>query len=84
MILTTTYMQEAFRYVIYIVLRKTERGLQEVTQNSRVTENKHILAYVSGLGFGIISGAFALVNVLADSVRNVSLSSYLNHPEQLL
>lgn len=62
------FFQEAFRYVIYIVLRKTERGLQEVTQNSRVTENKHILAYVSGLGFGIISGAFALVNVLADSV----------------
>lgn len=33
-----------------------------------MTENKHILAYVSGLGFGIISGLFALVNILADAV----------------
>lgn len=51
------------------MLRKTEKGLQEVADNVRVTENKHILAYVSGLGFGIISGAFALVNVLADAVN---------------
>lgn len=39
-----------------------------VSDNSRIVENKHILAYVSGLGFGIMSGAFALVNILADSV----------------
>lgn len=39
-----------------------------MADSARVTENKHILAYVSGLGFGIISGLFALVNILADSV----------------
>jgi len=33
-----------------------------------MNDNKHIFAYVSGLGFGIISGAFALLNVLADAV----------------
>uniref|UniRef100_A0A6M2E039 Putative gamma-secretase subunit aph-1 n=1 Tax=Xenopsylla cheopis TaxID=163159 RepID=A0A6M2E039_XENCH len=60
--------QELFRYLIYLVLRKTENGLKEVAENVQVTENKHILAYVSGLGFGIISGAFALNNVLADTV----------------
>lgn len=60
--------QEAFRYGIYRVLRETENGLQMVSDNSRIIENKHILAYVSGLGFGIMSGAFALVNILADSV----------------
>lgn len=60
--------QECFRFVIYKILRKTEKGLQEVADNVRVTENKHILAYVSGLGFGIISGLFALVNILADAV----------------
>uniref|UniRef100_A0A1L8D8P7 Putative aph-1 n=1 Tax=Nyssomyia neivai TaxID=330878 RepID=A0A1L8D8P7_9DIPT len=60
--------QEAFRYVIYKILRKTEKGLQEVADNVRVTENKHILAYVSGLGFGVISGAFAIINILADAV----------------
>eukprot|EP00099_Drosophila_melanogaster_P007303 NP_001259963.1 anterior pharynx defective 1, isoform B [Drosophila melanogaster] len=58
--------QEAFRYIIYRILRSTEQGLHAVAEDTRVTDNKHILAYVSGLGFGIISGMFALVNVLAD------------------
>ncbi|KAH8376947.1 hypothetical protein KR093_002327 [Drosophila rubida] len=58
--------QECFRYIIYRILRSTEQGLHAVAEDTRVTENKHILAYVSGLGFGIISGMFALVNVLAD------------------
>lgn len=49
-------------------MRKTEKGLEEIADNARVTENKHILAYVTGLGFGIISGFFALSNVLADAV----------------
>ncbi|KAH8337546.1 hypothetical protein KR074_000316 [Drosophila pseudoananassae] len=62
--------QECFRYIIYRILRSTEQGLHAVAEDTRVTDNKHILAYVSGLGFGIISGMFALVNVLADMVRN--------------
>lgn len=61
--------QEAFRYLIYKILRKAENGLKKITDDStQLIENKHILAYVSGLGFGIISGAFSLVNVLADAV----------------
>jgi gamma-secretase subunit APH-1 len=60
--------QEAFRFIIYTILRKTEKGLEEIADSVNVSENKHILAYVSGLGFGVISGAFALVNILADSV----------------
>lgn len=61
-------LQEIFRFGIYKILRKTEHGLQEVSDSVRVAENKHILAYVSGLGFGVMSGAFALVNILADAV----------------
>lgn len=61
--------QEAFRYIIYKILRKAENGLKRITDDStQLVENKHILAYVSGLGFGIISGAFSLVNVIADAV----------------
>lgn len=63
--------QEAFRYIIYKVLRATENGLQEVSDNSRIVENKHILAYVSGLGFGIMSGLFSMVNLLADAVSKI-------------
>ncbi|XP_052802420.1 gamma-secretase subunit Aph-1-like isoform X2 [Mya arenaria] len=67
--------QELFRFLFYKLLRKADEGLQKVSQQGQeqhVTpkdiSNKHIMAYVSGLGFGIISGAFSLINVLADMV----------------
>ncbi|XP_028166473.1 gamma-secretase subunit Aph-1 [Ostrinia furnacalis] len=60
--------QEAFRYGMYLLLRKTEAGLKEISENHEIGSNKLEMAYVSGLGFGVMSGAFALVNVLADSV----------------
>lgn len=67
--LFSVVFQEVFRFFIYKVLRKAENGLKKITDDSiSLIENKHILAYVSGLGFGLISGAFSLVNVLADSV----------------
>lgn len=59
--------QELFRYGMYLLLRKTEAGLKEISENHDIGTNKLEMAYVSGLGFGIMSGAFALVNVLADS-----------------
>ncbi|KAH8341527.1 hypothetical protein KR059_009104 [Drosophila kikkawai] len=65
-VIFSVLFQECFRYIIYKILRSTEQGLHAVAEDTRVTDNKHILAYVSGLGFGIISGMFALVNVLAD------------------
>lgn len=49
------------------MLRKAERGLEKVT-TTHVADSRHIFAYVCGLGFGFMSGAFALVNVLADAV----------------
>ncbi|KAL3283152.1 hypothetical protein HHI36_006305 [Cryptolaemus montrouzieri] len=61
--------QEAFRGVIYKILRRAQVGLTKITDDTTtLIENKHILAYVSGLGFGIMSGAFSLINVLADAV----------------
>lgn len=54
--------------MIFKLLDKTSAGLEEVAGDSKVTHNKHILAYVSGLGIGIISGLFQIVNILADSV----------------
>lgn len=48
--------QEAFRYLVYKLLDKTSAGLEELAGDSLVTNNKSVLAYVSGLGFGLISG----------------------------
>ncbi|XP_046739347.1 gamma-secretase subunit Aph-1 [Diprion similis] len=59
--------QEAFRYLLYWVLRKAERGLEKIT-TAHVADSRHVFAYVCGLGFGMMSGAFALVNALADAI----------------
>lgn len=59
--------QEIFRYFLYTVLRKVENSLEKVT-TAHVADSRHVFAYVCGLGFGLMSGAFALFNVLADSV----------------
>lgn len=56
-----------FRYLLYKVLRKAEKGLERVT-TAHVADSRDVFAYVCGLGFGLMSGAFALVNVLADAM----------------
>ncbi|XP_046400044.1 gamma-secretase subunit Aph-1 [Ischnura elegans] len=61
--------QELFRFLIYKLLCKAEMGLRRVTDaGTHASNSKHVLAYVSGLGFGVMSGAFSLVNVLADAI----------------
>ncbi|XP_046581663.1 gamma-secretase subunit Aph-1-like [Haliotis rubra] len=67
--------QELFRFLFYKLLRRADEGLQKVSQTAQTENvtpkdisNKHIMAYVSGLGFGIMCGAFSLINVLADMV----------------
>lgn len=61
--------QEIFRFCYYKLLRKAETGLKKVTESyAQITISRHTLSYVSGLGFGLMSGAFSLINVLADSI----------------
>lgn len=63
-------IQELFRYFFYLFIRKAEKGLATVQKNFAEAKNMQfdgrVISYVSGLGFGIISGAFSLVNVLGD------------------
>jgi len=62
--------QEVFRLLIYLLLNKADTYLKKLTETeeTQIFANKHILAYVVGLGFGLMSGAFSLVNVLAASL----------------
>lgn len=64
--------QELFRFCFYKLLRKAEVGLKKVQEvgadGAVVSSNRSTLAYVAGLGFGVMSGLFSLINVLADSV----------------
>lgn len=43
---------------------------------AHVADSRHVFAYVCGLGFGVMSGAFALVNVLADAVGPGTMGLY--------
>jgi len=62
--------QELFRLFIYLLLDRADSYLKKLTETeeTQIFANKHILAYTVGLGFGLMSGAFSLVNVLADSL----------------
>ena len=62
--------QETFRILIYLLLRKADTFMKKLTENeqTKIFANRHILSYVVGLGFGMMSGIFSMVNVLADSV----------------
>lgn len=62
-------LQEVFRYLFYLLIKKAQKGLSKIQKSSSENEmdfDSRIISYVSGLGFGIISGAFSLVNVLGD------------------
>jgi anterior pharynx defective protein 1 len=54
--------------------------------STRLVDNKHILAYVAGLGFGIMSGAFSIINLLAEAVGpgTIGLRQGNDHPNFLL
>ncbi|RNA14411.1 gamma-secretase subunit Aph-1 [Brachionus plicatilis] len=66
----SVFTQEVFRYLFYLFIKKAQKGLEKVQKNihhkDRTDFDGRVISYVSGLGFGIISGAFSLVNVLGD------------------
>ncbi|XP_061606292.1 gamma-secretase subunit Aph-1b isoform X2 [Phyllopteryx taeniolatus] len=61
-------VQETFRFAYYKLLKKANEGLLTLSQEETMPISIRQLAYVSGLGFGFMSGAFSVVNILADSV----------------
>ncbi|XP_059472309.1 gamma-secretase subunit Aph-1 [Neocloeon triangulifer] len=73
----SVFFQELFRLLFYMLLRKAEFGLRRVSEEeTHVTNNRQVLAYVSGLGFGLMSGAFSLVDVLADATGPGTMDLY--------
>lgn len=71
-IIMSVLAQEGFRFLLFVAMRKADRGLREVGADdiqviASGEGNKHMLAYVSGLGFGLISGVFTMANLLADA-----------------
>lgn len=68
-VVISVVFQELFRYLIYYLFKKAEQVLKKMNvpnTNKDVINNKHIVPFVSGLGFGAMSGCFSLVNILAE------------------
>ncbi|XP_023339759.1 gamma-secretase subunit Aph-1 isoform X2 [Eurytemora carolleeae] len=66
----SVFFQELFRLFIYLLLKKADLYLRRLTESepTQIFLNPHLLAYTVGLGFGLMSGAFSLMNVLADAL----------------
>ncbi|XP_049629000.1 gamma-secretase subunit APH-1B [Suncus etruscus] len=60
-------IQELFRFAYYKLLKKANEGLKSLNTDEPAPSMR-LLAYVSGLGFGIMSGIFAFVNTLSNAL----------------
>lgn len=61
-------LQEVFRFAFYQLLKKADQGLAAISEDGKSPVSIRQMAYVSGLAFGVISGAFSVINVLSDSL----------------
>ncbi|KAF5901919.1 tropomyosin beta chain isoform X2, partial [Clarias magur] len=61
-------LQEVFRFAYYRLLRKATEGLAAISDEETSPISVRQMAYVAGLGFGIMSGAFSMINILSDSL----------------
>ncbi|KAJ8287121.1 hypothetical protein GJAV_G00047890 [Gymnothorax javanicus] len=61
-------LQEVFRFAYYRLLRKANEGLAAISEDDHPAISVQQMAYVAGLGFGIMSGAFSMINILSDSL----------------
>ncbi|XP_032887482.1 gamma-secretase subunit Aph-1b-like isoform X1 [Amblyraja radiata] len=67
-VMFSVVLQEVFRFAYYKLLRKANEGLAALSEDGKSPLSVQQMAYVAGLGFGIMSGAFSVVNILAGSV----------------
>ncbi|MBN3275063.1 APH1B secretase, partial [Polyodon spathula] len=67
-VVLSVLLQETFRFGYYKLLKRANEGLVALSQEDAMPISIRQLAYVSGLGFGFMSGAFSVVNILADSL----------------
>uniref|UniRef100_A0A8C7E580 Gamma-secretase subunit APH-1 n=1 Tax=Naja naja TaxID=35670 RepID=A0A8C7E580_NAJNA len=61
-------LQEAFRFAHFKLLKRADEGLVTISEDGPFPVSTKQMASVSGLFFGIISGLFSIINILADSI----------------
>ncbi|XP_069061825.1 gamma-secretase subunit APH-1A-like [Pleurodeles waltl] len=69
-------LQELFRFLYYKLLRKANEGLVALSDNGISPISIQEMAYVAGLGFGIMSGAFSMINILVEAIGPGTVGIY--------
>ncbi|XP_037006995.2 gamma-secretase subunit APH-1B isoform X1 [Artibeus jamaicensis] len=82
-VLISVLVQEMFRFAYYRLLKKANEGLKIVNPDEP-PPSMRLLAYVSGLGFGIMSGVFSFVNTLSDSLGPGTVGIHGDSPQFFL
>lgn len=67
-VILSVICQEGFRFLLYKTLTWLDKGLKDMLETNTHLIGKKTMAYAAGLGFGVMSGVFSIVNVLADAV----------------
>ncbi|KAI5936830.1 Gamma-secretase subunit APH-1B [Manis javanica] len=82
-VLVSVLIQEMFRFAYYKLLKKANEGLKSINPDE-TAPSMRLLAYVSGLGFGIMSGVFSFVNTLSDSLGPGTVGIHGDSPQFFL
>ncbi|XP_066198116.1 gamma-secretase subunit APH-1B isoform X1 [Saccopteryx leptura] len=82
-VLISVLIQEMFRFAYYRLLKKANEGLKTINPDE-TAPSIQLLAYVSGLGFGIMSGVFSFVNTLSDSLGPGTVGIHGDSPQFFL
>ncbi|XP_030044108.1 gamma-secretase subunit APH-1B [Microcaecilia unicolor] len=83
-VVVSVLLQEVFRFTYYRLLKKADKGLLAISQEETMPISIGQLSYVSGLGFGIMSGVFSLVNILSDSLGPGTVGIHGDSPQYFL
>uniref|UniRef100_A0A8C2NTE7 Gamma-secretase subunit APH-1 n=1 Tax=Capra hircus TaxID=9925 RepID=A0A8C2NTE7_CAPHI len=82
-VLISVLVQEMFRFAYYKLLKRASEGLKIINPYEKAPSMR-LLAYVSGLGFGIMSGVFSFVNTLSDSLGPGTVGIHGDPPQFFL
>ncbi|XP_052631392.1 gamma-secretase subunit Aph-1b-like isoform X7 [Harpia harpyja] len=68
-VMFSVLLQEVFRFLYYKLLRKAIEGLVALSEDGCSPISIQQMAYaVAGVGFGLMSGTFSMINLLADAL----------------
>uniref|UniRef100_A0A8I6A315 Gamma-secretase subunit APH-1 n=3 Tax=Rattus norvegicus TaxID=10116 RepID=A0A8I6A315_RAT len=82
-VLLSVCIQELFRLAYYRLLKKANEGLKSINPEE-TAPSMRLLAYVSGLGFGIMSGVFSFVNTLSNALGPGTVGIHGDSPQFFL